>query len=1609
MECVDLRTRIALFALALACILAPGPAAHADRIMVGNVSGEVFGRDEFDLTTHIPASYANWGASFPISALAAGVQKDVAIGFDISAWYNTEVRKYDNMSVPITWVSTGSTISALTARQVGDIVIGDDSGAVFVRQRSNLTARPLSYTGGTDGIDFGGRITSLAGLSTGDLAIAESGGSLFVRRGTDLTQTAAGASVDNANFGIRINAVAVLPGDRIAVGLSSGWVHVRPLSNISTSLASVNAGTAVNALAPLSNGDVAIGLANGQVQVRRSTDMGLVTSATFTSGVAITALAATSTDNVAIGCANNLVFIRRGSNLTLRPPGYVGSDGLNFNAPVTALAAAPASGPAGWRDVSNRAALLNDRLEARLQSGILYQLIDRSNGRNLLSIDPSQLPGMLPVFGQGNSIDLDSCAVTVQSTSTTVTSQFTSPGGATWQLDWAIEAGAGDLVLQASATSPTPVGEFRYIFHGANIVDHNMVWVNGYGQGEEARAPWTGYLLADPLVGGSPQTFIHPIVALFEGGDTGWFLEGRESNIGPACLLIQGTGSAARIGAVRRFGVATTSPQMYEIRMRAYTGWWQDAVDPYLDWMQSTVGFVPLDQKTPGWIKNIKNQAYVTVGDYDGLDALAARVQPFRTFVGRQGEYRNYPFDVGYPNYQVSAVARPWISRARQLGFHVGAHFNTYCIDKTLYPNLVAQFEPGLMQIGTDGQGNPIYDGFGNNVYCSPAYKPWRDYLIAQMADAVSAGIDVIYLDQSMSPCGKFVVDGVTGVQGVMLLEQEILQAYPTVAIETEQFNPMASRHAAFALSQMTLGHPLSGYIFSRFVKVVPEGIMYSPTDGALMDDFDRWGFMLPGADAKREETWMQIAEAYQDYNLVPDSRLSLQAYQSFGLRGANGVTAYFEKQNNVRGLTIYEPGKPPAVVGARHYGISSWPGPGLPVYWEYGQLIRDWLVYDGATLLGLNPQHTYYIDPGLSTTPNRFHIYSVPADFALCPNPAMRTVAQGVGERDSYFKVYFSGNGQLGVFVPDGYDAHLDSQPISVDPVTRTAVVAVASTPANPSCVRAVRRSEMQLVGRWVHFPLQTPAQVPGWVSREGTENLVNMVGGIALAVGKLPQTANIRLTGAYGMNDASSPEAAPGDGVVRINGAEVLRINPGARPYQLIPFDVDISAFAGRYVLIEILCDVPAHSFAYANWVSPRITAGPTPGGTAPIGASATNSWNSAGAVVVRASSQHPSNPAQSLINGSGVLSGGELHSNGGLFVTGQLAASLANPRGGTVEGGHWVEFELDRVYPLGEMWLWNYNGRSPSSDYRVQGFRRVTIQYSATGGISPAEWSTAYASEVPMAASSSPDYVCLPSMKLDFGGAAAKYVVITTDSGPSLNWSGGLYGDAGLSEVRFYSSAASSVDSARRTGDGAPVSLHGAVVTAAFRGARGPVGFAVEEADRSAGIRIVSNAQVAPGDSVNVSGEIATVAGERVIHASSVAVVSDANPTPRPLAMSGADSGGGAYHGQPAVADDAVTGRMSTGANSVGLLVTVFGRVTSRNDTGDWSGWFYLDDGSGLRDGSGSAGIRCRPFGSGSAPDTLPPVGSYVSVTGVMGVQRFNNVNTRYLWTTSVTPAQ
>ncbi len=886
-----------------------------------------------------------------------------------------------------------------------------------------------------------------------------------------------------------------------------------------------------------------------------------------------------------------------------------------------------------WQEASHRAVLTNKTMEVRFQAGFVFSLTDRLTQNHLLSIDPSELPSRMLIFDT-TPTDLNKCEVNTEITEGSVTTTFVLPGGDQWKLEWSIEAGKGDLTLRATARTSNPVEFLRYSFFGCDIAEHALVWINNFGAAAVLPAPWTGVEIGDPQKDESSLIYCHPLVALFQGEHSGWFIEGREPRVGPANIFFKGTGNAANVGMVRRFPIPKKNPELYEIRIRTYQDQWEDAVDPYIEWMEQGAGYVPLEKlsKAQAWVNDLQSQTYLNVGDHETLEALAGRVNPARTFLGSLRGWRFHGPDIALPDYRVTEKAKRWFRRADELGFRVAAHFNTSCIARD-FPELLDRFRPGFAIVDENAQGTRKYQSVSDGylVRCSPAFKPWRDYLVEQMREVVDAGIDCIHLDEAMAPTGKYMVDGVNGIEGTKLLIQQVQDRYPGVVVQTEAFNTLTTKFAQFAESQMPLGHPLSGYIFRRYVKVVWQGVMYSPTDVSVMDASDSWGFALPGADPNMEESWMQIVDAYQKYGLVPDSRLPRrhilhtrkhwtsgvlpiddlpappEGVRLFGFRGNNEVTAFFEKHPTRRGLVVYEPDRVPRWFGTRHFNIRQWDGPGVPAYYGFREPMRDWLIYNEHSILGLDPDFTYSFDESIKRPSlARFHLYKVTDDFrgASCMN--FRIPAQEFGRDGDFYFIRFGGHGEIGAYIPEEYDAYLNGRKLAPDPRTHrvTAVVnndgiyhdvltgrytGEVPDSSRPAELMVFRRIDTALQGNWSDLPLHGSNDSAKWIKANAEGGYKMSVSSIGRFVGRIPDADHVFLEGHYRMNqDGISP---PATGVIKINGVVVLRLPPGLPPFPTTRFEADLSDYAGEHALLEFVPDSRYRGTGSADWIKPRI----------------------------------------------------------------------------------------------------------------------------------------------------------------------------------------------------------------------------------------------------------------------------------------------------------------------------------------------------------------------------------------------------------------------------------
>ena len=201
----------------------------------------------------------------------------------------------------------------------------------------------------------------------------------------------------------------------------------------------------------------------------------------------------------------------------------------------------------------------------------------------------------------------------------------------------------------------------------------------------------------------------------------------------------------------------------------------------------------------------------------------------------------------------------------------------------------------------------------------------------------------------------------------------------------------------------------------------------------------------------------------------------------------------------------------------------------------------------------------------------------------------------------------------------------------------------------------------------------------------------------------------------------------------------------------------------------------------------------------------------WDTSGAVTATAINYHNAFPPTMLTTVPGIDADGlrltpscwnEGTASG--WVTNSILPSTTPQRGGTVVGGPWVEFAFDQPYPVNKMWIWNLNEHPSIADMSM---KTVTIQYSLTGSTtSPAEWTTIFSGDLTKSEVDGDTSSYGVSDKIDFGGAMAKYVVITAAAENDHNYwyanRGETHNDAGLGAVRFYHGKVDFVDSAEVT---------------------------------------------------------------------------------------------------------------------------------------------------------------------------------------------------------------
>lgn len=184
-------------------------------------------------------------------------------------------------------------------------------------------------------------------------------------------------------------------------------------------------------------------------------------------------------------------------------------------------------------------------------------------------------------------------------------------------------------------------------------------------------------------------------------------------------------------------------------------------------------------------------------------------------------------------------------------------------------------------------------------------------------------------------------------------------------------------------------------------------------------------------------------------------------------------------------------------------------------------------------------------------------------------------------------------------------------------------------------------------------------------------------------------------------------------------------------------------------------------------------------------------------------------------------------------------------------------------------------------------------------------------------------------------------------------------GLWSSAGVSDGIIIKPTLGCIKGYR---NGDPLIVDDVIVTRKFTGE-----FYVENQDRSAGMKVVTSEAVEEGQKLIISGTL--TAGDTECSITNPTITHDGTGEVKPICLPTKSLGGSDHW----LAHGATEGY---GTNTIGLLVTVIGKITSVRGSN-----IYVDDGAGTMDGPSATGVLVTVADPGRFAE-----GQFVRVTGI-----------------------
>ena len=262
-------------------------------------------------------------------------------------------------------------------------------------------------------------------------------------------------------------------------------------------------------------------------------------------------------------------------------------------------------------------------------------------------------------------------------------------------------------------------------------------------------------------------------------------------------------------------------------RLNTYRGDWQVPAERYRQGMIQRNASRAAHK--PAWVRDI--QLIIMYCSYHRPQHILRMFD----FVAKQIDPKNVLFYCrsGWSDNQESPDHRvredlPWfMSTAKQYGFRVMLYTGFQFVDQDhpLYP----EWEPFLYR-GRNGGIMGYELELGGPAYINPAYSGYREYRVQVLKNVQETyNIDAFHLDVNYFIRNQAPIDGLTSIQGNMLLHEELIAAMPGIVFAGEGVQEVTAPYIALYSGGDDAGftHPITDFLFSQWSRAAGGNLAY--------------------------------------------------------------------------------------------------------------------------------------------------------------------------------------------------------------------------------------------------------------------------------------------------------------------------------------------------------------------------------------------------------------------------------------------------------------------------------------------------------------------------------------------------------------------------------------------------------------------------------------------------------------------------------------------------------------------------------------------------------------------------------------------------------------